>query len=158
MAINAPVLRETNSPKAIKELNDFNGKMAKQTNKNTSDIGNVPLATQRQDNTTNKTVSNQLIQTGWGYVLGNGTAFFTEAVTFPVAFDDRPIVVATLSGYKSGANPTHQGDCSSYGEVDSMHVVGTSTTGFTACFNFGGAVANTIRILYQWIAIGTKAR
>lgn len=127
-----------------------------------SSMPSTPKLVNRQDDTTNGAVSNQLIQTGWGWVIGGNSITATEAVTFPVAFDSAPIVIVTQHGYKADSNPAAIGELTGVFNAQSV-VLSANTvtaTGFNArvTSDTGTTIANNIRIGYTWIAIGTKAR
>lgn len=103
-------------------------------------------AVDRQLNTTNSVVTNQLIQAGY-----NTTASFASAtskditVTFPTAYDVAPMVVATTQNATGNIDDT------------TVSVTAITTTQFTARARvaiYGAATAVNV----YWIAIGTKAR
>ena len=127
----------------------------------TTSMSDAPKAVNRQDNTTNNTVSNQLIQTGWGFIIGNGTALLSEAVTFPVAFDSAPIVMITAGGAKatSAGAPATVDDDPTAGNCCAQ-ASNQSTTGFTAKIHGVNSytMGSTYNFIYQWVAIGTKSR
>jgi hypothetical protein len=120
----------------------------------------------RQDDTTNSVVSNQLIQFGWGWKLGDGVnRQISEAVTFPIAYDTAPIVIANTIGYKANSDPTAITDCTGY----TVNIVSDPTLITTSQYTVAikrmsydgadpGATVNTSRYMYSWVAIGTKAR
>lgn len=108
---------------------------------------------------TNATVSNQLIQTGWSYVLGSGTPQVTATVTFPVAFDDKPIIFVTIMGYKAGSDPS---DIDDFTQTDSQEIIHGKASATTLSIHIINKDSNntgaTARYGFQWMAIGTKAR
>lgn len=119
----------------------------------------APKLVNRQNDTSNVAVSNQLIQTGWGWKLGTGASFMYEAVTFPVPFDDVPIIVMSNPGTKSGADPTALGDfIATNGDIVDYN--SPTTNGFNALMatRDNSNQATTVRYGYSWVAIGTKAR
>lgn len=121
----------------------------------TSKLVEAFLKGRRQDNTTNSTVSGYTIQTGWGFVLGDGDDTATKAVTFPVAFTQAPLIVSTGLGTKSGSDPTSSSDFPTLATIN-MNPSNVSLTGFTAVVNDtrGIAQGTTIRMGFSWIAIG----
>jgi hypothetical protein len=114
----------------------------------------------RKDYTTNNTVTNQLIQTGWTYYTNPAARAVGGTITFPVAFDSVPIVVTSFAGLKTGAVPTGPGDTNGgYYDVVWSNAAGATTTTFIA--ECGYADAGNLPTGYSiitWIAIGTKAR
>lgn len=113
----------------------------------------------RKDNNTNNTVSNQLIQYGWGFIAGTGAAYASETVTFPVAYDTAPIVTVTGLGRKDGSDPAAITEFNL--DTDTIpHLFNISTTGFSVTIESMSATAmpSGRRLGYSWIAIGTKAR
>lgn len=118
----------------------------------------------RQDNTTNNVVTNQLLQVGWGWVDGDGlTRLGTEAVTFPVAYESPPVVIVQAVGALTGS-PDSIDDFTVSSGIFSAAVSITST-GFTARVSRvssdgadPGVLASGSQYSYAWIAIGTKAR
>ena len=122
-----------------------------------------PKAVNYQENTSDTSVSDQLIQTGWGWKLWDGaTQTQSEGVTFAVAYDARPVVIISSLGYKH-TDPTHIGDFTADGDnafACTMQASAIATTGFTAGFQIHQEVTpnNATRNGYSWMAIGTKAR
>lgn len=118
-----------------------------------------PEASNRQNNTTNNIVTNQKIQTGWGFVIGDGvndTA--SESITFPVPFSSIPIISVNVAGYKN-SDPTDPGDVSgsNFGQAGILSWGAyPSLTGFEIGISSvnGGVLTNNRRYVYQWIAIG----
>lgn len=121
-------------------------------------------AVNRQDNTTNSVVTDQLVQYGWGKITGDNTnrALF-ESVTFPVAYDSLPVVITSTVGAITGTADT----------IDDFNVAPSivglayniSVSGFTAGIrrvsndgNDPGVLGSNADYSYVWIAIGTKAR
>jgi hypothetical protein len=123
-------------------------------------VASAPFATKRQDNTTNSDVTNQLIQNGWGFMKGNGTALMNESVSFPAAFDVAPIVLVSMTGYRYNSDPSTIGDFDGvgYGETNFAFVANITTSGFTVGMHSTATFGAAYRYGYTWIAIGTKAR
>jgi hypothetical protein len=106
---------------------------------------------------------NMLIQTGWGYVAGDGSnSFITKAETFPIAFDANtvPRVFCNFQGVKatSGGVPANENDCSN--GADYARALSVTNTGFTADVHYrdNTALVTTTNYVYTWMAIGIKAR
>ena len=132
-----------------------------------SDYPNYPKLVNRQDYTSNTTVSNQLIQTGWYWKLGDGAnRVMTQAITFPVAYDSAPIVMVSYAGSKSTTDPANITELLSSTQGVQQATCGTVTTsGFNISLSRvsvdgadPGVFVNTSRYGASWIAIGTKAR
>lgn len=128
------------------------------------DVLKVPSAVKavdRQNNTTNATVSTQRICHGWGFLTGAGTSdIASETVSFPIEFGDTPMVFMNSTGYKA-SNPSDPGDVTGLsGQAGvACWAADPSTTGFTAAIGnvAGDNLTNGRRYVYQWMAIGTKA-
>ncbi len=139
-----------------------NGLESKSANEVVADLSSVPKAVNRQNNTTNSTVSNQLIQSGWGYIPGAATNYLTETITFPVEFDSAPIVVVTFIGQRATADGTP--DNSSWfntAPADFAMTEDIAKSGFKVWLwqrDSGSNFATSQNYGYTWIAIGTKAR
>jgi len=118
------------------------------------------LGTTRQNNTTNTEAGNQLIQTGWGFIQGDGANWIlSEAVTFQDTFGSAPIVYITGLGSKASSDPTAIGDFNTR-SAPTLCADDIATTGFTASLGSSdgaSALSSTYRYGYAWIAIGTKA-
>lgn len=123
------------------------------------------IQTPRQDNTTNTYPTEMFIQSGWGFINGDGTnRNLQENVTFPIAFSSAPIVVCTAIGYKNAADPTGPGDTIGVATINfaarsydvsasaaSIQITRSSTDGADP-----GVLASGTRFMYSWIAIGPK--
>jgi hypothetical protein len=137
--------------------------IVKHLNKYSKDIFNQAASAircvNRQNNTTNTAVSNQLEQHGWGYVAGVAATQVADNVTFPVPFDDVPIVIVTPCGAKatSGGAPTGP-DSFNLGVNTFVNTQNISTTGVTVriCSPANMSTANNYG--YTWRATGTKSR
>ena len=115
-----------------------------------------------QANTTNSTQSNILIQTGWGFILGDTTDKVEKTVTYPVAFDTILAVIPTWLGAFAASDPTAITDFNvSVGSTSAIAAGAISITAssFQMSLNRSDLVAfgNTTRYGYSWIAIGVKA-
>jgi hypothetical protein len=119
--------------------------------------GLVKMAVLRQDDTTNTYLANQVILTGWGFIKGSGTGdYVVEDVTFGVTFSDIPIVVCSSSGWKDGSDPISAGNFTQHEKLLANAQMVTAT-GFKATVrdSSGATIANSRRVGYHWIAIGT---
>ncbi len=115
------------------------------------------ITVKRQDNTTNTTPT-CTIQIGWGFIGGDASNNITEAVTFPTAFTDVPIVVINPPGYKASSDPATLDEMTGlFGEVTAK-AQAIATTGFTAVlYTTAGTFASGTRYGYTWMAIGQTA-
>lgn len=114
----------------------------------------------RQDDTTNTIGQGMKIQTGWGRVaFGSTTAYTTEGVTFPEAYNGIPIVIVSHGGDRSnaqGAGNYGDGGNNVHGQVYGA-CYGITKTGFVAKVGTSAAGGNYSAgdtIYYEWIAIG----
>lgn len=123
---------------------------------------NLPVLNDRQDNAVDNSLTDQLIQYGWGFQAGNGTANMQENVTFPQAFDNSPVVLANSVGGATSADPIDiSGFTVAIGSgVQTVDVSSITTTGFriSQIREIGATFSTGTRYGYAWIAIGTKAR
>ena len=123
----------------------------------------IPKLVNRKDYTTDNTVSEQLIQVGWGYIEGSGgTAQITALnVPYPVAYDTGtvPIILISSIGRRSSvpADPSEMNGNSNMlvetnlPDKDNFNVImiGRDAATTTAAGTYYG---------YSWMAIGTKTR
>lgn len=117
----------------------------------------IPIT--RQDDTTNSTSYQNVIVTGWGWILGNNTtAYLSETVNFGVTFASAPIVICSALGYRDTTNPSAIGDLTEWDQmIGSAGSVTTTTFVAQLSTRQNGAIANTRRVGYSWIAIGKIA-
>lgn|SRR3990167_1851817 len=110
-----------------------------------------------QSDTTNSIQENVLIQTGWGWIIGDGTTYISETVTFPTAFTTLLAILGTPTGFKSGSNPTSIIDIS----VGNLTAAFAATNQTVSSFQVGlwttGTFSATGRYIYSWMALGIKA-
>jgi hypothetical protein len=96
------------------------------------------------------------VQSGWGYLVGNGTPVVDYAVLFPYAFAETPMVVILGSdGAKATASgvPTGPGDLPSLNSGHmSFNYIAVSTTGFTVRFWRATNILATYNYPFMWIA------
>jgi hypothetical protein len=109
----------------------------------------------RQDDTTNSTVPNQILQSGFGVgVVGVANAY-SEVITFPTAFTTRPIVVGTFGGDHASSTLYGNGGSNIHGLV-TFKIVDITLTSFRIyIYQNGGTnwnAGNTV--FYQWLAVG----
>lgn len=139
------------TPNTIISSTDVNSNFD-ELNSNSSKCINV------QNITTNTTVTDQLIQRGWGYITYASEQIKGVTITMPVAFDDTAYdVVAVSKGYKA-TDPTSRIDVSNI-QNNNFGVICNNITSQTfdlyMAFTTNGGTA---RVLFNWIAIGTKTR
>ncbi len=122
----------------------------------------VPIIKDRQNVTTNTTVSNQREQIGWGYISGAAVASISTSVTFPVEYDDIPLVFVQFIGQRAKAD----GDPSGVDWFTTASIALPVPYAFAAA-GFGlymfqrdgtGAFSANHNYGFVWLAIGTKAR
>ena len=118
----------------------------------------VKTAVLRQDNTTNVYKSNQVVLTGWGWIVANDTEEVSESVNFGLTFSEKPVVVANAMGYRDDRDPGDIGDVQyAWGKLNAV-AGNIGNSGFTVTINrndgqsLGGS---NRRLMYSWIAIGT---
>lgn len=108
-----------------------------------------------RSNSGSTTYQNVHIQSGWGYVAGDGTAHISKAVTFPVAFSSSAVrVIISFIGY-GGPTPTSEAYFGNWATGIICQSNSVSTTGFTA--EVQGLVAGMtvgLSFGFSWIAIG----
>lgn len=115
----------------------------------------VTHSIQRQDNTTNTTVTAAKVQAGWGFIANvTSTDAVTKTVTFPVAFTQIPIVTATQGGDNASSTTYGSGANAVEGRL-LIKAYSISTTGFTVQIRTGGATnLGAGNSFFQWIAVG----
>lgn len=118
----------------------------------------VKTAVLRQDNTTNVYKSNQVVLTGWGWIVANDTEEVSESVNFGLTFSEKPVVVASAMGYRDDRDPGDIGDVQyAWGKLNAV-AGNIGNAGFIVTINrndgqsLGGS---NRRLMYSWIAIGT---
>jgi len=118
--------------------------------------GTIPVS--RQNNTSNSTVPNARIETGWGvFTVSTSQPDYAETVTFGTPFTTAPIVVAVFGGDNTSTVEAY-GNGQNIIEAQGVVKAHTVTVnGFDVKLrkpdntNFGG----NGRAYYQWIAIGS---
>lgn len=120
--------------------------------------GLVKLSVLTQDaDSANSYVTNQVILTGWGSVIGDGSNQYTgtDTPTFGITFSSAPIVYVSVIGTRT-STPTLISDFSNSSNGYFASCWGISTTGFSVnAYRAIGAIGATTRVGYSWIAIGT---
>lgn len=117
------------------------------------------VSTHTQNDTTDSIVFNQSIRKGWGYIQGNNTDNITKAVTYGMTYDDKPIIIATLLGYKDTSAPTTIDELSTtYTFAAGIIVLTPTVTGFTVSMEAegGSSFINSKYYGFSWLSIGTK--
>lgn len=109
----------------------------------------------RQDNTTNSNETAALIQTGWGVMATvAATTAYSETVTFPTAYTDKPIVVCSGGGDALTAAGTAYGTGANIVSSDwAAKAISITNTTFVPYLKTSSVGANG-NVWYQWIAIG----
>lgn len=112
------------------------------------------------NNSTNTTKSNVVVQTGWGWVVGNGSSPITKAVTFPLALDSIMSVTISGAGIKASSDPTVLTDLvTGYGgDASGWEAHSITTAGFTAKLGAvsGQSLSAANRYAFMWTAMGVK--
>lgn len=115
---------------------------------------------ERDNDGTASTMSDIMLQHGWGYIEGDTSVEVTETVTFPTAFNSAPIVYISHPG-RTGSAPSAITDFTDVAGSGSL--VRCATTSITAS-NFVARVKSSNANLgsgnfygYTWLAIGSKA-
>lgn len=109
----------------------------------------------RQNNTTNVATTPR-IETGWGFIQGNGagSGVIAETVTFGTAFTAAPVVmIAPLNG-RSGSDPSAISDFSAGAEDVTWSIMDVTSSSFSARAYKPSTLISTVRFGYAWIAIG----
>ncbi len=111
-----------------------------------------------QSNITNSTQENVLIQTGWGFILGDGSNSVGEIVTWPTAFGSILTVLHSQLGALTGSDPSSPTDLDLFGDFTTNTEDITTSNMRINCVRLNGAVLGaTTRYGYSWMVIGTKA-
>lgn len=115
--------------------------------------GVVKSGIRYQSNTTNSNQNGVWIQSGWGFMVGDGTIVTAEDVTFPTGFTTLLGLVVSCIGYKDSSDPTGMENFSQFSAMASVHAAasGSFTVTITAS---SGTIAASRRVGYSWIALG----
>jgi len=121
----------------------------------------VKFSVLRQNITTDAYTNNQIILTGWNYLLqaGGGSTVVAKTITYGLTFTAVPIVVAQNIGIKYTTAPTAIEDLTTSVTGDGLYKSFALNTLTTTTFKAdsgqtGNAGADTYRG-FAWIAIGT---
>lgn len=106
-----------------------------------------------QEDTSDSYVQNNVILTGEGLILGDGSnPSIVETITFGVTFSARPVMVGNHSGYHaSDSEFRNRTSSNSFAQADN---VSTTNGRIVVRTNDGSATVNNARYFYTWIAIG----
>jgi len=112
------------------------------------------LPVKRQNDTTNSTLANARIETGWGVMIATAANSASETVTFSTAFSTAPIVIVGTGGDHASSTTYGSGSLAIKAFYAGSGAINTS--GFTAYARTVDATTWTAgnTIFYQWIAIG----
>lgn len=110
----------------------------------------------RRNISTNATVDNFTISTGWFYIQGNGSVSMTASVAFPQEFTSAPIVIVSYAG-ASGSVPTQISDLTSNPGATSrtVSVYATTTAGFSISLVSSASVGTGVYLGVTWTAVGS---
>lgn len=114
------------------------------------------LSFKRQSDTSNATVTGGRIETGWGFIVGNGTSALTETVTYGSSFTTAPIVLVSYGGDQTNTTPSYGSGGLNVRASVLGYPYSISTTGFSVRIQTTDATTWTSgqAVYYQWIAIG----
>lgn len=121
-------------------------------------------AVYEHDHTTADTLRyNQIIYRGWGFIAGTAADSTTIVVTLPNSgFDDANYdVVAHVIGTKNTTDPSSRADVDA-GYPHKLTILNSTTANTSTQFQLriadadGTVIATTRRIVFSWVAIGTK--
>jgi hypothetical protein len=139
------------------------------TNSNITDVrvlGENFLRGRYQSNTTNSVETSLKLQRGWGFIQGDGAnRSLQENVTFPTAFSGIPTVFVSTIGFKTGSDPSDEGDTGGVASMTFRFVAydtSTTTTSIQVIRSIAnpadgtdpGVLGATNRYMYSWLAIG----
>jgi hypothetical protein len=120
--------------------------------------GDLSKCVNVQNITTNAVVTDQLIQRGWGFITFAGETSKNITITLPIAYDDAAYDISVTGiSYKASSDPTSRQDITAV--VNNMYAPSInimSSSQFVVQLPF--VAAATGRVMFSWIAIGTKAR
>ena len=105
-----------------------------------------------------------LIQSGWSFIQGDGTNNSLQTtVTFPKSYENPPMVVCGVIGYKNGADPANPGDTQGLAVLNFDFVVYDTTTSVfyiqlirrSIDGTNPGVLVSGRRYMFSWIAMET---
>lgn len=119
------------------------------------------MSINRQDNTTNSTVSDVRVCFGWGFKTGDTTSQMAETVTFPITYDAAPVVLVTDCGYITGSATAITSFDSNNGTGNNLSTTACrqiTTTNFVVCRTMHtNTFGSNADFGYTWLAIGSVA-
>lgn len=123
-----------------------------------TDGDKIILARHPRSNNGSSTYQNAHIQSGWGYIVGNGSVEITTTVTFPIAYSSASIKVLVTSGgmraTASGSPDDESNPTTSANRNVSLYTEDIATTGFTIDLHSDTNFVTTQNYFFHWIAIG----
>ena len=119
----------------------------------------------RQNDTTDSTIYDQRMCMGWGQINGDGVSRGQlETVTFPITFDNNPVVIVSFIGAIVGSAANSIDDFVTGSYTVNAVCDSITTTNFVARIARNstdggdpGVLTSGTRYGYSWIAIGTSA-
>lgn len=109
----------------------------------------------RQNNTTNTSLTNARIETGWGWMqFTSSVTVNSELVSFGTSFNDKPIVVVTFGGDAGNVPAVYGTGGNNIQGPSSAKAVSITNNGFTAYVWANSSWSANDTVYYQWIAIG----
>lgn len=116
-------------------------------------ISNLPG--DRQDDTTNTSPKNTRLVYGWGFAVPGAANSFTKAITLPVTFAQRPIIIITFGGDATSAT-TYGSGSNTIKDTMVMKAYDITTSSFNVrgVTRDGTAYSAGNAVFFQWIAIG----
>lgn len=122
------------------------------TNKDMSDSSNT-----FPTNLLHAIAGNSGAQTGWAYIVGNGTKEISKTVTFPTAYASAPFVFVSFIGAASTSSGTPSSPSSfttAWSSFAGAYGLSTSTTGFSIYSEAVATHSSSFNFGYVWLAIG----
>lgn len=109
----------------------------------------------RQNNTTNTSLTNARIETGWGWMqFTSSVTVNSELVSFGTSFNDKPIVVVTFGGDAGNVPAVYGTGGNNIQGPSSAKAISITNNGFTAYVWANSSWSANDTVYYQWIAIG----
>lgn len=116
------------------------------------------LRARYQENTTDSQVSGLTVQMGWGFIQGDNTSAIEKTVTFPAAFSNPPIVLATFISAvaTSGGTPTSTSNfVTAWSNFSGLAVDAITSSNFEVrLLSTGANHSASFYFGYTWLAIG----
>lgn len=112
----------------------------------------------RQDDTTDSTTAEPVIQYGWGQMVGDNTANIGETVTFPTAYSAAPVVLVNPVSAKATSAATAIGQFDSPPGSNTYAAFASNITTTTFVLDMtretGSTFSSSTYFGYAWIAMG----